>query len=286
MTFSINKDRLLLDRKPVQYIKSIFGGAAFGDGPPRILVMHFTYGASGRSSADWFRDSKNPGSSAHVVVDRDGSVIQCVLFNAIAWHAGKSRWTNRAGKELIGMNSYALSIELANWGYLRRQGNDWFSHTGVRITDPVIAPHRNGNPDGGRDAIGWEPYPDVQIATATEIAREMIATYKLEEIVGHDDISVGRKWDPGPAFDMRGFRARLLPDRGDNGDSRVVVSASEGLNLRKGPSLESEMIKLLPVGTLLQPLERTGVWISVSVIDNAGKPTDTGWVHSHYVQDA
>jgi len=51
VTFSINKDRLLLDRKPVQYIKSIFGGAAFGDGPPRILVMHFTYGASGRSSA-------------------------------------------------------------------------------------------------------------------------------------------------------------------------------------------------------------------------------------------
>ena len=286
MAFSIGDDRLLLDGRPVEFIKSIFGGGGFGAGHPRILVMHFTFGASGRSSASWFRDPANPGSSAHLVVDRDGSVIQCVPFNSIAWHAGKSNWKSKLGKDLVGLNSFALSIELANWGYLRRQGNDWFSHTGVKIADPVMAAHRNGNPDGSRDPIGWEPYPAAQIAAATDIARELIAAYKLDEVIGHDDISVGRKWDPGPAFDMRLFRARLFPDRGEDGDARVVVTASDGLNLRKGPSVESAAIKLLPAGTMLQPLERTGLWLSVTVIDQAGKPTDTGWVHSHFVADS
>ena len=83
MAFSIGDDRLLLDGRPVEFIKSIFGGGGFGAGHPRILVMHFTFGASGRSSASWFRDPANPGSSAHLVVDRESLTRRPVTAGAV-----------------------------------------------------------------------------------------------------------------------------------------------------------------------------------------------------------
>ncbi len=116
--------------------------------------MHYTSGGTALSSANWFRSPANPGSSAHLVIDRDGSVIQCVDLTRIAWHAGASAWKKRSN-----LNRFAIGIELANWGALQRKGQGWASYTGVRIADPVLARHRNGNPDGSSGLIGWEGFP-------------------------------------------------------------------------------------------------------------------------------
>lgn len=202
--YSVSGGRLLADGRAVEMIPSRFTT----DVPDRVvdlLVMHFTYGASGRSSAEWFRDPSNPGSSAHVVVDRDGSIIQCVSTEVAAWHAGKSSWRGRTDT-----NRRSIGIELANWGYLERHGAGWASYTGVPIADPVIATHKNGNPDGGRAPIGWEPYYEAQFNAAVAIARALVATYGITEIVGHDDVAPSRKWDPGPAFDMERFRREVF----------------------------------------------------------------------------
>jgi N-acetylmuramoyl-L-alanine amidase len=279
MRLSVKNHKLLSDKKPVEFIKSSYVGGALPQ-PTKILVMHFTYGATGRSSAEWFRSSENPGSSAHVVVDRDGSVIQCVPFETVAWHAGKSRW-----KDLVGLNNSALSIEMANWGYLRPSGDRWVSYTGVKISNPFIAAHKNGNPDGSHSPIGWEPYPARQFSTAVAIARTFVAEYGVTEVVGHDDIAPDRKWDPGPAFDMMRFRALVFGGRGDNGDIRMKVLSPDGLNLRTGPGTEFATMQLLPEGSIVEPMQRHGTWLSVSVIGSSGQPTATGWVHSRYLGD-
>lgn len=277
-TLGIADHRLTADGKPVLFIKSPSTGGTL----PRdtaILVMHFTYGGTARSSAEWFRDPKNPGSSAHVVVDRDGSFVQCVPFDTVAWHAGKSRW-----KGIIGLNNHALGIELANWGYLQRSVGGWQSYTGTKIAEPVMALHRNGNPHGETTPIGWEPYPDVQFRAAAALARTLIRVYALTEIVGHDDIAPGRKWDPGPAFDMARFRALVFGDRGQDGDTRLKVSALEGLNLRSGPGLDFEIRQVLPAGAIVEPLERQGNWTSVSVINDQGEPSRSGWAHGRFLE--
>jgi N-acetylmuramoyl-L-alanine amidase len=279
MRLSVKNQRLLSNNRAVEFIKSAYFGAALPR-PTRILVIHFTYGATARSSAEWFRSSENPGSSAHVVVDRDGSVIQCVPFDTVAWHAGKSRW-----KDLVGLNNYALSIEMANWGYLRPSGDRWVSYTGVKITNPFMAVHKNGNPDGSHTTIGWEPYGAVQFSTAVAIARAFVAEYDVREILGHDDIAPNRKWDPGPAFDMMRFRALVFGGRRDNGDIRMKVLSADGLNLRTGPGTQFATTQLLPEGTIVEPMQRDGVWLSVSVIASSGQPTATGWVHSKYLGD-
>lgn len=277
--WTVANQRLRRDGSKVEYLQSRFMGGNFAR-PPKIAVIHFTYGGSGRSSAEWFRNPGNPGSSAHVVIDRDGSAIQCVPWDRVAWHAGKSRW-----KDMVGLNTHSFGIELANWGYLKRNGANWNCYTGTRISDPFVATHRNGNPDGGREAIGWEPYPEAQFEATVGIVRALVEALGVTEIVGHEDISPTRKWDPGPAFDMARFKARVFGERADEGDNLLRVSADSGVNLRPEPNTGKPASETLPKGTLVSPLATEGRWIEVSVLNAAGLPRATGWVHGAYVED-
>jgi N-acetylmuramoyl-L-alanine amidase len=275
--FTIRRHKLVSQQRSIDNVPSTFTSGTFAK-TPKILVMHFTYGASAKSSAEWFRNPKNKGSSAHVVVERDGGVIQCVPFDTVAWHAGASRLRN-----LVGLNSYSLGIELANWGYLKRTPSGWRSHTGVPIGEPILAAHPNGNPERMMGDVGWEPYPEVQFQAAIAIASALVETYGINEIVGHQDISRGRKWDPGPAFSMDRFRSAVFGDRGLDRDTRLTVTSKEGLNLRRGPGTEYEVIQLLPFQSHIEVLEQRGSWLAASAIGKSGTPTVTGWVHSAFV---
>ena len=278
MSFSIQKHRLLRDGRAVELLLSPNSGGAFA-ALPRILVVHFTAGASGRSSAEWFRSAENRSSSAHLVIDRDGTAIQCLPFDTVAWHAGRSQW-----KGLVGLNRHALGIELANWGHLTRRGSGWATPSGQPIADPVMAAHRNGNPDGSRGAIGWEPYPAAQVRALEVIARALAATYGITEIVGHDDIAPTRKSDPGPALDMARLRAAVFGSgRDGDGDATLGVTAPDGLNLRSGPGTSFSVVELLPQGTRVSPIERDGRWLAVGVLDGEGRSRRTGWVNGAYL---
>ncbi len=285
MATRIRNGRVQVDGTNVSFVESRYTSANFVR-PPKILVMHFTYGGTAASSAAWFNSPDNPGSSAQVVIERDGSIIQCVSFDRPAWHAGTSEWRDRHGNHIVGLNRSSFGIELANWGFLKRAGSGWQSYTGRPIADPFMGVHRNGNPDGSTQPIGWEDYPEAQIRSAVALARAAVDAYGIDEIVGHDDIAPTRKWDPGPAFDMARFRELVFGDAGNADDStatgELTVNVAEGLNLRAGPGTQFAVMVLLANGTRLRPLERQGRWISVSVLQN-GQPVNTGWVHEAYV---
>jgi N-acetylmuramoyl-L-alanine amidase len=202
--WAIDKGVLRIDGRPVEQIPSRNTGGAFA-ATPHIVVMHFTAGGSARTSAQWFASARNTQSSAHVVIERDGTVIQCVDFGKVAWHAGKSSWHG-----LSGLNQYAIGVEMANWGYLQAQNGLWVNGAEKPIADPVMAMHRNGNPDGSTHPIGWEPYPAAQFEAAVKVVNALKTAYGIKEIVGHDDIAPRRKSDPGPAFDMARFRKLVL----------------------------------------------------------------------------
>ncbi|MDT7933611.1 MAG: N-acetylmuramoyl-L-alanine amidase [Sphingomonadaceae bacterium] len=198
--FTLANARLFDGGARVPFVPARNMGAPFPE-PPEIAVIHFTGGGSARSSAAWFADPRNRSSSAHVVIDRDGSVIQCVPFDRQAWHAGVSAW-----RGLTGLNRYSWGIELANWGWLQRMGAGWADGAGRPVQGAVLAAHRHGNPGGDAGPIGWEPYPSAQVAAAAALCGAL----GVREVVGHDDIAPGRKSDPGPAFDMPAFRARVF----------------------------------------------------------------------------
>lgn len=156
----------------------------------RFLVIHFTSGASGQSSINFWKTPEAKGASAHLVIERDGAVIQCRPFNRTCGHAGKSRW-----RGFDGLNACSIGIELANAGDDSRIGRKWSK------LPPVQARHKNET-----TTKEWEAYPEEQVQACIDVSKLLAARYKLDDVIGHEDIAPNRKNDPGPAFPMGRLR--------------------------------------------------------------------------------
>jgi N-acetylmuramoyl-L-alanine amidase len=181
------------------YIKSPNQAAGIS---PLYLVIHFTAGPTLDGAVSWF---KNPEAqaSAHLVIDRDGSIVLMVAFNRRAWHAGKSKWGN-----LDGMNQYSIGIELVNAGKLRKNSSgQWvaWSNKVIPAEDVTVAKHKDESSDAG-----WHEYTEAQIEAVSMVGSLLNKTYNFTDVLGHDDVSPGRKVDPGPLFPMNSFRSIIL----------------------------------------------------------------------------
>ncbi len=243
---------------------------------PEYAVIHFTAGASAESSIAWLLDPASR-ASAHVLVARDGGLTQLVAFDRRAWHAGRSRWEDREG-----LNRWAFGIELDNAGPLQRRADGWYSGWGARIDDSQVVEALH--PNGGLTR-GWHAFPPEQLLAAADLVNLLVRHYGLRDVVGHDEVSPGRKSDPGPAFPMESFRARAL-GRGDGEAPLLLAQTTSALHIRTGPGTAFEKLPQspLPAGTKLELLESSGAWHRVSVLDLlAGEMDVEGWVHGRYV---
>jgi N-acetylmuramoyl-L-alanine amidase len=168
----------------------------FSSGQPFAIVQHYTAAGSGLNSAKYLFGKHSPASSAHFIVDRDGVVYQICGIDLKAWHAGKSTWTGTDGKTYDGLNTYSIGIEFANYGWDVKK---------VSPANQTKLKHKRE-----KVARNWEVYPEAQIKSGLALT-EWIARQipSIKETMGHDDISPGRKSDPGPAFPMERFKMCL-----------------------------------------------------------------------------
>jgi N-acetyl-anhydromuramoyl-L-alanine amidase len=107
--------------------------------------------------------------SAHVLVRRDGTPVQFVPFGLRAWHAGASSWHGRSA-----CNDFSIGIEM------------------------------EGTDEGA--------YESAQYRTLSELIGALCDAYPTlarERVVGHSDISPGRKSDPGSRFEWKLLRELL-----------------------------------------------------------------------------
>ncbi len=193
----IASNQLMIDSTtPIKFIKSPNYGEPLLE--KAFIIMHYTGGASPQSSAAWLCDPASQVSS-HLVIGRDGSIVQLVPFDTTAWHAGQSAWGTYTK-----LNSYSVGIELDNAGMMTRSGSQWLSNFGKIYPDSEVqtSPHKSFP----NVMYAWHKYTDVQLKVAADVVAALIRTYGFREILGHDDIAPKRKWDPGPAFPMEKFR--------------------------------------------------------------------------------
>jgi N-acetyl-anhydromuramoyl-L-alanine amidase len=106
--------------------------------------------------------------SAHVLVRRDGELVQYVPFQRRAWHAGVSSWRGRER-----CNDFSVGIEVE-----------------------------------GTDASAYEHAQYEALARLVAVLCRAYPTLLPDRMVGHSDIAPGRKSDPGIAFDWPLLRAR------------------------------------------------------------------------------
>jgi len=98
--------------------------------------------------------------SSHLLIRRDGELVQYVPLNMRAWHAGVSSFRGRER-----CNDYSIGIELE-----------------------------------GTDELPYEEVQYRRLAELVELLMNNYPEITRERIVGHCDIAPGRKTDPGPAF--------------------------------------------------------------------------------------
>lgn len=99
--------------------------------------------------------------SSHILIRRDGEIVQFVPFHKRAWHAGKSQYQGRER-----CNDFSVGIELE-----------------------------------GADDVPYEDIQYRQLADIISCLCQHYNTLSTDRITGHSDIAPGRKTDPGPAFD-------------------------------------------------------------------------------------
>lgn len=119
---------------------------------------------------DWgihpfFEEIRDVRVSSHLLIRRDGELVQFVSCDQRAWHAGTSCYEGREN-----CNDFSIGIELEGVDdapYSTRQ-----YQVLKRVTQALL-----------------QAYPGLV----------------RERITGHSDIAPGRKTDPGPAFDWQRY---------------------------------------------------------------------------------
>jgi N-acetylmuramoyl-L-alanine amidase len=130
--------------------------------PIDSIVLHYTGMESADAALDLLCDAAHEVSS-HYLVAADGQAFQLVPEARRAWHAGRGTWAGETD-----MNARSIGIEMANSG------------------------HKYGAP----------PFEDAQIETVIALCQDIAARHAIapNRILGHSDIAVGRKIDPGEIF--------------------------------------------------------------------------------------
>lgn len=107
--------------------------------------------------------------SSHLLIRRDGEILQFVPFHKRAWHAGESNYQGRSR-----CNDFAIGIELE-----------------------------------GTDDIPYENIQYQRLVAITSALQAQYPGIMKQHIVGHSDIAPQRKTDPGPAFDWNRYLEAL-----------------------------------------------------------------------------
>lgn len=152
---------------------------------PELIVIHGITLPPGQFGGPWidalFTNTLDPSAhpffaaiqqlqvSSHLLIRRDGEVVQYVPFTKRAWHAGKSSY---GGRERC--NDFSIGIELE-----------------------------------GTDETPYEVVQYQQLARVIAALLHTYPTLSSSRITGHSDIAPGRKTDPGPYFQWQQLYALL-----------------------------------------------------------------------------
>jgi len=126
------------------------------------------------SAHPYFKTIEGVQVSAHLLIRRDGALVQFVSLLDRAWHAGRSCFEGQGQ-----CNDFSIGSEL--------EGTD--------DTPSTTEQYR-------------------MLAKVADLIMTAWPDITANRITGHCDIAPGRKSDPGPAFDWRYFRSALEIVRG------------------------------------------------------------------------
>ena len=229
----------------------------FSSGYPDAIVLHSTITIEDIEKTAAY--TKKEGSSGywHIIIGRDGKIIQLVPFNMKAAHAGISEYNLRNN-----YNNNSVGIAFQNAGRLDYNGKD-YQIANMRSIIPANEVLRLTHKNESEPAY-WQNYTDTQIRRAKELCMALMEKFKISEIIGHDDIASDRRTDPGPAFPLTDFQKRLLGETPDSSNKLKMTGKWSTRNVELGEIL-----------TIVADYKPNGE-LSVEFIDSEGKSSKIG----------
>ena len=128
----------------------------------KFIIFHYTGMKSESNALKKLTDIQSE-VSCHYLIKNNGEIVKMVPDLYIAWHAGESSWKNHKS-----LNQNSIGIEITNPGH---------EH-------------------------GYKKFTQKQITSLLRLSKFLIKEYKIspKNILGHSDIAILRKKDPGEKF--------------------------------------------------------------------------------------
>lgn len=162
---------------------------------PHLVVIHYSVTDTVADAVAALNARK---LGYHILIEKNGVAFQTRPFTETAAHPGRSNWKKETATIRDGttVQVNSIGICLMNMGFAHGPRP---SKAGKLIYNPKDMSMQT-----------WEDYPASQLAACTSIVADILATYPITEVVGHHDIAIMGKFDPGPLFDFAPHNA-LLP---------------------------------------------------------------------------
>lgn len=277
------KDHKLVG-KNISYKATSKTSGKYEKGSPDTIIIHYTAGNSAKVAV---RTLINPRvrASAHMVVSREGEIVQLADLNIITWHAGNSSYSF-PNKKRTTFNKYSIGIEIANDGYLIKKGDKFYNWYKGEVSKHLVYEGHHRNYPITRSQY-WHTYTDEQIKKVYEVCKAIIKEYPtIKYILGHEEIAVGRKSDPGPAFPLDDLRKKMkvwipgtpIPEaEKEKMPLGTVGVAITKINFRTGPSTDyDKAAEALEKDEKVLVLAKANNWYHV-------EQNITGWVSKEYI---
>lgn len=174
---------------------------------PKMIVVHYTAGWQNQRPRDAIAFMQRNGHG-YLYMPEDGSVWQNIMLDEAYAHAGVSTAPDFchgvAGQRNI--SNISIGIEVAAGGRINNENKTWFGKvvhpSNIREADPKI------HGSSGR----YEKFTQAQEDSLFALCLDLCKRFKIHPscVVGHHEVSVGRKDDPAGALSMGMHRFRAL----------------------------------------------------------------------------
>lgn len=156
-------------------------------------------------------DLKAQGLGYHVIIDRDGTIIQTTYLSQRVNHAGIAKWNG------VSPNREHVAVSLVSWGAVTKKGGKYVAWNGSEVVASQVAQRRGNLTD---QLYYWHiATPKQEQALMTFLRWAIMRGLDRADFCGHDECALpeGRKSDPGGVLSktMAEIRAELTDKPGN-----------------------------------------------------------------------
>lgn len=171
---------------------------SYANGYPVGAIVHFTAGRRSGLKAGMAEQVKN--GYTYFVIDKDGNIGQNFSLDSWGYHAGQSSYPGLGES----VSSKLVGIEIQAAGKLEKSGagyKTWFGEPVPAAEVRVIA-QKTDNQEAGAYQAYTAAQEESLIRLLTWLHENNPAVFQHKYVLGHDEVSPGRKNDPGGALSM------------------------------------------------------------------------------------